>query len=117
MGLLGPCSAGTAATPGPLTLKGASRKWAGIAPRASIIVLPSEERVERGDEGRGGNAMAAEARGESGECIVGGSCCHVSAGKREFSGDGKRIGSPLAAAVGIAEVLGENCLGNDATGA
>jgi hypothetical protein len=116
MGLLGPCSAGTAVAPGPLTLKGASRKWAGIAPRASIIVLPSDERVERGDEGRGGSAKTAEARDETEERMVGG-CCHVSAGKRESLGDGKRIGSPLTAAVGMTEVLVGNCLGDGASGA
>jgi hypothetical protein len=115
--LLGPCSAGTAATPGLLPLKGASRKWAGIAPRASIIVLPSDERVERSDAGREGSAIAAEARSEPGECMVGDGCCHVSAGKRELLGDGKRIGSPLAAAVGMAEVPAGNRLGNDASGA
>jgi hypothetical protein len=38
--------------------------------------------------------MPAEVRDESDECMVGGGCCHVSAGKRELSGDGKRIGSP-----------------------
>lgn len=114
MGPLDPCSTGTAETPGPLTLKGASRRWAGIAPRASIIVLPSDERVERGDEGRGGTAiepiLAAEARRETEEC-------HVSAGKRELLGDGKRIGSPLTAAVGMVEVLAGNCLGDNASGA
>lgn len=115
--LLGPCSAGTEVTPGPLTLKGASRKWVGIAPRASIIVLPSDERVEIGDAGRGGSAIAAEARSEPGECMVGGGSCHVSAGKRELLGDGKRIGSPLAAVVGMAGVLAGNWLGNDASGA
>lgn len=93
MGLLDPCSAGTAVTPGPSTLKGASRKWVGIAPRASIIVLPSDERVERGDEGRGGT-IVPEARGETEEFMTDGSCCHVSAGKREELGDEERIGSP-----------------------
>jgi hypothetical protein len=117
MGPLDPCSAGTVVTPGPLTLKGASRKWVGIAPRASIIVLPSDERVERGDEGRGGTAIAAEARGETEECTVGDSCCHVSAGNRELLGDGKRTGSPLAAAVGMPEVLAGNCRGDNASGA
>ena len=102
-------------TPGPLTLKGASRRWAGIAPRASIIVLPSDERVERGDEGRGGTAKAADARGETEEYMVGD--CHVSTGKREPLGDEERIGSPLAAAVGMAGVLAGNCVGENASGA
>lgn len=117
MGLLRPCSGGTAVTPGPLTLKGASRKWAGIAPRASIIVLPTDERVERGDEGRGGPVKAAEAPGETEECMGGGSCCHVSAGKRGLLGDGERIGSAMAAAVGMVEALAGNGSGNNASGA
>lgn len=116
MGLLGPCSVGTAVAPGPSTLKGASRKWAGIAPRASTIVLPSEERVERGDEGRKGSTIA-EARGETEGCKVDGGCSHVPAGKRESLGDGKRIGSPLVTAVGMAEVLAGDSLGGNASGA
>lgn len=61
--------------------------------------------------------MASEALGETGECMVGDSCCHVSAGKRESLGEGKRIGSPLAAAAGMAGVLSGNCLGENAAGA
>ncbi len=114
MGPLGPCKAGTAVTPGLLTMKGASRKWVGIAPRASIIVLPNDERVERGDEGRGGSEIATEARGETEERSVGGSCGHISAGKKVLSGDPERIGSPFIAAVGV---LAGSCLGKIASGA
>ncbi len=92
MGLLGPCAVGSAVTLGPLALKGASRKWAGIAPRASTIVLPSDERMETGDS-------------------------HVSVGKKELSGDRERIGSPFIAAVGMTEVLVCNCLGENPSGA
>jgi len=95
-------------------MKGASRKWVGIAPRASIIVLPNDERVERGDEGRGGSEIATEARGETEERSVGGSCGHISAGKKVLSGDPERIGSPFIAAVGV---LAGSCLGKIASGA
>ncbi len=117
MGLLGPCAVGSAVTLGPLALKGASRKWAGIAPRASTNVLPSDERMETGDEGRGGSAIAAEAGGEIEERKDGGGCSHVSVGKKELSGDRERIGSPFIAAVGMTEVLVCNCLGENPSGA
>lgn len=93
-------------------LKGASRRWVGIAPRASIIVLPSDERVERGDEGRGRSTIVAEARGETKGRMIGSGCGHVSAGKKELLGDAERIGSPFIAA---AEVLVSDCLGENAS--
>lgn len=74
---------GTVVTPAQLALKGASRKWAGIAPSASTIVLPSDEREDRGEGGRQRSAMAADARGETGEYMVGGGLGHVSADRME----------------------------------
>lgn len=83
-------------------------------------MLPSDERVERGDEGRKGSVIPAkvqEVRGEIEECKVGGGCCHVSAGKREFLGGGKITGSPLVAVEGMAKVLAGSCVGDNASGA
>ena len=80
-------------------------------------MLPSDERVERGDEGRKGSANPAEAQGETEECKIGGGCCHVPAGKRVFLGDGKITGSPLVVAEGMAKVLAGNCVGDNASGA
>jgi hypothetical protein len=64
---MGPRGPWAGVTPGPLTLKGASRKWPGIAPSASIIVLPSEERVERRDEGRQMSGMMVAEPGSEAE--------------------------------------------------
>jgi hypothetical protein len=78
-------------------------------------VLPSDERVERGDEGRGGSTIVGEARGE--EYMAGDGCGHVSSGKKELSGDAERTGSPLIAAVGVADVPASECLGENVNGA
>jgi hypothetical protein len=114
----GLCKLGTALSPTParLTLKGASRKCAGIAPSASVIVLPIDEREDSGDGGRARSAMAADARGETGECMVGGGLGHVAAERMEPLRDNLEE-SPSECNAGTARVSVISLLGGYVNGA
>lgn len=61
------------------------------------MVLPSDERTERGDEGREGSAVVANTGGEG---MVSGGFGHVSAEKMEPVGDVDTIDSISKAALG-----------------